>query len=148
MAKKDLLFVIVAQDQSLFTRNFQANILHHGTDPKCRFCNTSTGTTDHPISGCTILAPNDYTNKRNRVGQYIHWKTYSHYDNETPYKWYQHEPLPAVDTRIKQCVVRVVKRFNRIDPVPKSEIIKNLFQKHVAETKLIFFTPSCILNHE
>ena len=47
-------FIVAAQDQSLFTRNFQANILHNGTDPRCRFCNTSTDTIDH-ISECTIL---------------------------------------------------------------------------------------------
>ena len=65
-------FIVAAQDQSLFTRNFQANILHNGADPRCRFCNTSTKTIDHFISGCTILAPNEYTNRHNRVGQSIH----------------------------------------------------------------------------
>ena len=44
-------FIVAAQDQSLFTRNFQANILHNGADPRCRFCNTSTKTIDHLISG-------------------------------------------------------------------------------------------------
>ena len=46
-------FVVAAQDQSLFTRNFQANILHNGADPRCRFCKISTKTIDHLISGCT-----------------------------------------------------------------------------------------------
>ena len=50
-------FIVAAQYQSLFTRNFQANILHNGTDPRCRFFNTSTETIEHLISGCTILAP-------------------------------------------------------------------------------------------
>ena len=57
-------FIVATQDQSLFTRNFQANILLNGADPRCRFCNTSTKTIDHLISGCTILAPNEYTNKQ------------------------------------------------------------------------------------
>ena len=35
-------FIVAAQDQSLFTKNFQANILNDGADPRCRFCNTST----------------------------------------------------------------------------------------------------------
>ena len=74
-------FVAAAQDQILFTINFQANILHSGADVRCRFCNTSTETIDHLISGRTILAPNDYTNRCNCVGQHIHWKICNHYDN-------------------------------------------------------------------
>ena len=91
-------FIVAAQDQSLFTRNFQANIFYNGADPRCRFCNTSTGSVDHLISRCTILAPNEYTNRHNRVGQYIHWKTCNHYNIETPNKWYEHKTLPVADT--------------------------------------------------
>ena len=57
-----------------------------------------TETIDHLISGCTILAPNEYTNRHNRVGQYIHWKICNHYNIETPNKWYEHKLLPVVDT--------------------------------------------------
>ena len=84
--------------QSLFTRNFLANILHNGADPRCRFCNTSTKTIDHLISGCTIIVPNEYTNRHNQAGQYIHRKICNLYDTETPNKWYDHERLPVVDT--------------------------------------------------
>ena len=35
-------FIIAAQDQSLPTRNFQANILANGADPKCRVCDKHT----------------------------------------------------------------------------------------------------------
>ena len=90
-------FIVATQDQSLFTRNFQANILHNGANPKCRFCNTSTETTDHLISGCNILAPNEYKNRYNRVGQYVHWKICKHYNIDTTDKWYGHKPLPVVD---------------------------------------------------
>ena len=69
MVETDRLIVAV-QDQSLFTRNFQANILHNGADSRWRFCNTSTNATDHFVSACTILAKNEYTNRHNRVGQY------------------------------------------------------------------------------
>ena len=94
-------FIAAAQDQSLFTRNVQANILPNGILqilPRCRFCNTSTGTIDHLISGCTILALNEYKNRHNRVGQYIHWKICNHYDTETPGKLYEHRPLPFAYT--------------------------------------------------
>ena len=72
--------IVTVQDQSHFTRNFQANILHNGVDPRCRFCNISTETINHLTSGCTILAPNEYTNRRSRVGQYIYWKICYHYN--------------------------------------------------------------------
>ena len=36
--------IVAAQDQSPFTWNFQAIILHNGLDPSRRFCNTSTAT--------------------------------------------------------------------------------------------------------
>ena len=65
-------FIVAAQDQSLFTINFQANILHNGADSRCRFWNTSTDTIDHLISGCTILSPNEYISRHNCVGQYVH----------------------------------------------------------------------------
>ena len=71
-------FFVAEQDQSLFTRNFQANILHNGDNIRCGFCNTSTKTINRVISGCTILARNEYTNRYNRVGQYIHWKICNH----------------------------------------------------------------------
>ena len=66
-------FIIAAQDQRLPTRNFQANILENGTDPKCRVCDKHTETIDHLVSGCPILAPTEYVNLHDAVGQYIQW---------------------------------------------------------------------------
>ena len=61
-------FVYAAQYQRIFTKTFQSNILHNKVDSRCKFCKTSTETTNHLISGCTILAPtilldNIYTGK-------------------------------------------------------------------------------------
>ena len=58
----------------MFTRNYQANILHNGTDPKCRFCEDKVETIDHLVSGCSILTPNEYTNRHDRVGQLSKYK--------------------------------------------------------------------------
>ena len=91
-------FIIAAQDQSLFTRHFEANILHNGADPRCRLSNTSTETLDHLIAACTILARNEYTNRHHPVVQYIHWKICNHSNIKTPNKWYENKPLPDVDT--------------------------------------------------
>ena len=31
-------FIMATQDQSFFTRNYQAKVITNGADPKCRFC--------------------------------------------------------------------------------------------------------------
>ena len=66
--------ILAAQDQSLFTRNYQANILRNGASDQCRFCDNYTETVDHLVSGCPVLAVNEYQNQHDRVGQYLHWK--------------------------------------------------------------------------
>ena len=40
-------FIMAAQDQSLFTRNYQARIIKNGADPKCRMCEKFDETIDH-----------------------------------------------------------------------------------------------------
>ena len=55
--------IITAQDQSRPTKNFQANILKNGADPKCRACDKHTETIDHLASSCPILAPTEYLNR-------------------------------------------------------------------------------------
>jgi len=90
-------FILAAQDQSLFTRNYQANIIKNGADPKCRFCDKFTETIDHLISGCPTLAPNEYKNRHDRVGQYLHWHICKAYNIETPENWYEHHPKPVTD---------------------------------------------------
>lgn len=90
-------FILAAQDQSLFTRNFQANIIHNNVDPKCRFCDKYQETIDHLISGCSILAPNEYKNRHDRVGQYLHWTMCKHFGKCVSKHWYEHRPAPVTE---------------------------------------------------
>ena len=90
-------FIMAAQDQSLFTRNYQANIIHDGTDPKCRVCASEIESIDHIVSGCKLLANNEYTIRHDRVAQYIHWNICNFYDIVTTSKWYENDPPPVVD---------------------------------------------------
>ena len=60
-------FILAAQDQSLLTRNYQANVLHNGANPKCRFCEEKTETIDPLVSGCSILTTDEYENRHDRV---------------------------------------------------------------------------------
>ena len=93
-------FIIAAQDQSLFTRNYQANIVKNGANPNCRFCNEHVESVDHLVSGCPILAPNEYVKRHDRVGQYLHWCICNHYGIETEASfWFEHHPPSVVESK-------------------------------------------------
>ena len=116
-------FIATAQDQSLFIRSFWANIFHNRAGRKCKFCNTSTKTIDHLISGCTILAPNGYANRNNRVAQYMHWKICNHYDVGTRNKWYKQQQLPPADTPKVTILWGFLIRTNTTIQASKSNIV-------------------------
>ena len=61
---------MAAQDQSLFTRNYQAKIIKNRADPKCWFCDKFEETVDHLVSGCPIMTPNEYLQRHDRVRKY------------------------------------------------------------------------------
>ena len=90
---------MAAQDQSLRTRNYEANIIKNGTNPNCRICDKSTETIDHIVAGCSVLAPTEYTHRHDRVGQYLHWKICQHYGAPHAKTWYEHKPQPVVETK-------------------------------------------------
>ncbi|XP_066912726.1 uncharacterized protein [Clytia hemisphaerica] len=93
-------FILAAQDQSLFTRNYQANILENGSDPNCRFCNKHVESIDHLVSGCPVLTPNEYVKCHDRIGQYLHWCICKHYGVETDASfWYEHHPPAVVESK-------------------------------------------------
>eukprot|EP00795_Rhopilema_esculentum_P016353 gene16353-biopygen5591 len=90
-------FILAAQDQSLFTRNYQANVLHNEANEKCRFCEEKVETIDHLVSGCSVLTPNEYKYRHDRIGQYLHWKILNHFSLETKSNWYEHHPKPVTE---------------------------------------------------
>ena len=49
------------------------------------------------MSGCSILTPNEYKNRHDRVGQNLNWKICRHYLISTPAKWYEHHPDPVTE---------------------------------------------------
>ena len=90
-------FITAAQDQTLFTRNYQANILKNGASPKYRFCDKFDETIDHLVSGCPVLTPSEYVKRHDRVGQYLHWGICKHYGIEAHQNWYEHQPDPVTE---------------------------------------------------
>ena len=73
------------------------NIIKNGIDAKCRFCDNFTGTVDHLIAGCPVLAPNEYKYRHDRLGQYLHWKACKHYQLSAPNNWFEHHPQAVVE---------------------------------------------------
>lgn len=51
---------MVAQNQSLFTWNYQINKIKNDADPICRLCEQNVETIDHLVSGCPILTLMEY----------------------------------------------------------------------------------------
>lgn len=52
-------FILAAQDQSLLTKNYQANVLRNGASQNCRSFDDKLEMIDHIISGYNILVPNE-----------------------------------------------------------------------------------------
>ena len=51
-------FIMAAQEQNLFTRNYQSKIKQNGVGPKFRFYDQYDEILDHLVSTCPILTPN------------------------------------------------------------------------------------------
>ena len=92
-------FIVAAQDQALYTRSYQAKIILNGTNPLCRICRKYEETVDHIISGCPVLAPKEYMDRHDKIGQYIHWKLCQHYNFPCAEQWYNHHPEKVVQDK-------------------------------------------------
>ena len=62
-------------------------------------CGKLDETIDHIVSNCSVLAPNEYTVRHDRVAQYIHWTLCNHFGIETSPRWYEHKPEPVTETQ-------------------------------------------------
>jgi hypothetical protein len=58
--------IVAAQDQTINTNYFRKKILKQQTDSKCQLCKEHEETIDHLISGCPILAKNEYITRHDR----------------------------------------------------------------------------------
>ena len=88
---------MAAQYQSLYTRNYQAKIVKTGTDLKSRLCEDKIEAIDHLVAGCPILAPKEYKERHDKMGQYQQWRICQHYNAQRAEHWYEHHPEPATE---------------------------------------------------
>ena len=66
-------------------------------DARCKVCDNFTEKVDRLIAGCPVLAPHEYKNRHDRVGQYLHWKLRKHYQLFAPSNWFEHHPQAVVE---------------------------------------------------
>jgi hypothetical protein len=64
--------IVSTQDEAINTNYFRKKILKPQTDSKCRLCKEHEETINHLISGCPILAKNEYIIRHDRVCTHLH----------------------------------------------------------------------------
>lgn len=93
-------FMVAIQDQVIPTLTYKKYIMKENiTNTACRICEQKQETIEHILSGCSVLAPKEYTRRHNNVAKIIHQNILRYYDSNTqmtPY--YKYEPPAIVDT--------------------------------------------------
>ena len=90
-------FVMSAQDQSIYPRNYQARIKNE-VSFKYRMCDQYDKTVDHLVSCCPVIHPTEYKSRYDRVCQYIHWKVWRYYKALYHKICYECKPESVVET--------------------------------------------------
>ena len=67
--------------------------------PLCRLCGNSTESVCHIVSGCRKLAQKEIWKPHLKVAVRVHWELCRKYELQCVDKWYDHQPLPAVENR-------------------------------------------------
>ena len=85
--------ICAAQEQALATKYICSKIWRKQCDTKCRLCGEQYETIHHIVSGCKMLAANQYTFRHNQVGKYIHWCILKNIGAPVSTLWQNHTPL-------------------------------------------------------
>ena len=78
--------------------NYQAKITINCAYPKYWACDKLEKIIDHVVPGCFIMTPNEYLQRHDQVGQYIHWKIWQQYNSPFAKNWYKQKPQKVVET--------------------------------------------------
>ena len=95
------------------------------------FCEKFKETVDHLVSGCPIMTPNEYLQRHDRMGQYIHWKICQHCNAPYAKNWSEHKAQKVVETESAKILWDFSIHTNRTIHANKPDItIKDHNEKH------------------
>jgi len=89
--------IVAAHDQVISTNYFKKKILKEEIESKCRLCKQHEETIEYLISGCPILAKNEYLMRHDKVCTHLHYSMCKAFGTETTDKWYTHIPKPVCE---------------------------------------------------
>lgn len=100
-------FIHAIQDQVMKTRNYMRYVMKVPIETDlCRLCNRVTESIQHLSSGCSVLAPKEYTNRHNLVGNILHQELLKKVtsSNKTQIPHYLYNPAPVIENEhVKIC---------------------------------------------
>ena len=136
--------LIAAQDQALYTRNYQKHIVGKEIDSRCRMCYKESETIDHIISGCEVLAKAEYVDRHNKAAAYLHWNICNDLGIRTSDKWYDHQPDTVTNTETHTVLWDMAVQTDRHISANRPDII--IKDKMNSTCKLIDMTVPCDKN--
>eukprot|EP00957_Ditylum_brightwellii_P027875 2106239-Ditylum_brightwellii.AAC.1 len=80
----------------MVTNHIRKEIFKQAVDPFCPLCCKENKTISHIVSGCEILASTKYTERHNKICQYLHWCILQDFHIPINPNWQKHKPKPVV----------------------------------------------------
>jgi hypothetical protein len=93
-------FAIAIQDQVINTKNYLKHVIEDNSviNDKCRRCKNQQETTEHITSGCSLLAPTEYTHRHNNICKQLHLAICKkHQLTEITDPWYTYKPQTIIE---------------------------------------------------
>eukprot|EP00957_Ditylum_brightwellii_P037018 2802762-Ditylum_brightwellii.AAC.1 len=87
--------ICAAQEQTMVTNYICKEIFKQAVDPLCRLCRKENETISHIVSGCEMLAGTKYTERHNKICQYLHWRILQDCNIAVNPNWRKHKLKPA-----------------------------------------------------
>ena len=120
--------LIAAQDQALYTRNYQKHIVGQEIDSRYRMCYKQSETIDHITSAAA----------------YVHWNICNDLGIKTSDKWYEHQPDTVINTDTHTVIWDMAVHTDRHIGANRPDII--IKDKVNSTCKLIDMTVPCDRN--